>query len=113
MRPLIWLVLGTSALKLAFEGWNLLHARNKRQSVMKRMASLMLGDLRNATKLRFALTAVGGLVFPLVLAQQLFAGAASGAVVIGILALLLGGELTERYLFFRAAPGSRMPGGLR
>jgi hypothetical protein len=25
---------------------------------------------------------------------------------------LLGGELTERYLFFAAAPGSRMPGGL-
>jgi hypothetical protein len=27
--------------------------------------------------------------------------------------LLLGGEIAERVLFFRAAPASRMPGGLR
>jgi hypothetical protein len=29
-----------------------------------------------------------------------------------LLALLLAGEFSERYLFFRAAPASRMPGGL-
>jgi hypothetical protein len=27
--------------------------------------------------------------------------------------LLLGGELSERYSFFAAAPASRMPGGLK
>jgi DMSO reductase anchor subunit len=29
------------------------------------------------------------------------------------LMLLLTGELAERYLFFSAAPASRMPGGIR
>jgi hypothetical protein len=29
------------------------------------------------------------------------------------LGLLVAGELFERYLFFRAAPASRMPGGIR
>jgi hypothetical protein len=32
--------------------------------------------------------------------------------VLSLLCLLLS-EIAERYLFFRAAPGSRMPGGIR
>jgi DMSO reductase anchor subunit len=72
----------------------------------------MLGDLRRATVARFALLALGGGVLPL---AATLAHTASGLrpIALLMLALLVAAELAERYLFFRAAPASRMPGGLR
>ncbi|MFZ5890247.1 MAG: DmsC/YnfH family molybdoenzyme membrane anchor subunit [Myxococcota bacterium] len=109
---LLYLVLGVTALKLCFEGSQLLQVRDRRLSVMKRMALLMLGDLRAATALRFGLAAAGGIALPALLLHEHFAGALPMISALS-LTLLLIGELAERYLFFRAAPASRMPGGIR
>jgi DMSO reductase anchor subunit len=71
----------------------------------------MTRELGWISVLRFATGVVGGLFLPwLILSDRVAPG-----VVIGVLMLLLllVGELSERYLFFAAAPASRMPGGLK
>jgi Fe-S-cluster-containing dehydrogenase component/DMSO reductase anchor subunit len=110
---LLSLVLGVTLVKLAFEGSMLLKVRERRLSVMKRMALLMLGDLRVVTLCRFVLAAAGGVALPAVLLRHGVASEVMQTVSATSLALLLLGELCERYLFFRAAPASRMPGGIR
>jgi hypothetical protein len=69
----------------------------------------MLRDLAPATRARFVSGALGGLALP---AIALLSGTRFPALAIAMFALLLCGELCERYLFFKAAPPSRMPGGL-
>jgi formate dehydrogenase iron-sulfur subunit len=110
---IMWLVFGAAVIKLCFEGQELSNARNLRQSALKRMAIVMLGELRQTTALRFALLLAGGLLLPLLIATSHFDAAALRPAALATWLLLVAGELTERYLFFRAAPASRMPGGLR
>jgi DMSO reductase anchor subunit len=109
-RALVFVVFAVNAIKVMRELTLLLHFRDARQSTGKRMALVMLGDLRTATNMRFALAAVGGLVLPALVWQTGFEGRAASTI---MFVLLLAGELIERYLFFRAAPASRMPGGIR
>lgn len=112
-RALLWIVLAGSAVKLALEASALLRARDRRSSAVKRMALVMLGDLAAHTGARFACGIAGGVLLPLAIGLgPLEAGAIRGLALV-LLGLLLAGELLERYLFFRAAPASRMPGGLR
>ena len=113
LSALLYLVAGVTVVKLAFEASVLLQVRERRLSVMKRMALLMLGDLRGATFLRFAMAAAGGIALPMLLLREGFSSDAMPVVSAIALTLLLLGELCERYLFFRAAPASRMPGGIR
>jgi formate dehydrogenase iron-sulfur subunit len=115
--PLIrWLLFGlmaTSAVKLLTEGSLLRHLRDRQHTVRKRVARLMVGDLRRATLARFVCGAIGGLLLPgMAIAQgdtRLGAHALSAVVGLGF---LLVGEMLERRLFFQAAPASRMPGAL-
>jgi formate dehydrogenase iron-sulfur subunit len=109
-RPLLYLVLAATAIKVAFEGALLLHARERHLSPLKRVALVMLHDLRGATMLRFGLAIAGGILLPAVLLSKTTALGTAATV---MLVLLVGGELTERYLFFSSAPASRMPGGIR
>jgi DMSO reductase anchor subunit len=94
---------------LVFEGHSLTHAADRRSTALKRMAIVMLGELRMMTVMRFVLLALGGVVLPL----ASIGGYVTVATATIAPVLLLLGELSERYLFFRAAPASRMPGGLR
>jgi formate dehydrogenase iron-sulfur subunit len=112
-RSLLWLVLAGSALKLALEASALLRVRDRRSSALKRMALVMLGDLAPVTRMRFVCGAMGGVVLPLVVGLSQLAAGPTRALSVVLLGVLLAGELLERYLFFRAAPASRMPGGLR
>jgi Fe-S-cluster-containing dehydrogenase component/DMSO reductase anchor subunit len=111
--PLFFFVVASAALKLAFEARELSHARDLRQSALKRMAIVMLGDLRRATVLRFLLLAGAGVALPLLALSAEPTAGGLRPVALLVLVLLSVAELTERYLFFRAAPASRMPGGLR
>jgi formate dehydrogenase iron-sulfur subunit len=111
--PLLTAIVATSALKLVFEGQLLTQATNRRATATKRMALVMLGELRAITVLRFGLLALGGVALPLALSTQLLPAAGAIAITLACAVTLLAGELAERYLFFRAAPASRMPGGLR
>lgn len=99
--------------KLAREVAVLRHLRSDDWNDMRRSALLLRRDLRGQFQLRFVLGVPGGVLIPLVLA------ATSGPVTAGhaiacvfALAMLLGGELVERHLFFRVAVAPRMPGEL-
>ncbi len=110
---LLSLVAGVMAVKLTFEASALLQVRDRRLSVMKRMALLMLGDLKGVTYVRFVLGIAGGLALPALMLRESFGRELMPTLSAIALALLVAGELFERYLFFRAAPASRMPGGIR
>jgi DMSO reductase anchor subunit len=112
-HALLWLVLTVTALKLSFEASALRHVTERRYSVLKRMALLMLGDLRAATAARFGFGLAGGVALPALLVSGSIHGSNAPWVTGLALGCLLLSELAERYLFFRAAPGSRMPGGIR
>jgi len=94
----LWLVLGTSLLKLTLESRALMHVRDRRHE--------------SVTKARFLFLGLGGFAVPLALLAGI-AGEHVRAAAVVMLVALVAGEFTERYLFFRAAPASRMPGGLR
>jgi DMSO reductase anchor subunit len=106
-----WLIVGTTLTKLSLDGWVLSHARARQLSVHKRAAMVMLGDLRTATSLRFALALLGGVALPAGLIAGLRGDAVTPTAWL-VLVLLTAAELCERYLFFAASPASRMPGSL-
>jgi Fe-S-cluster-containing dehydrogenase component/DMSO reductase anchor subunit len=114
-EPSRWLVAigGIALLKLVFEAHTLSHASDRRSTALKRMAMAMRGELRAVTATRFSLLLLGGVVLPGALLAQVLSPHSLFAVTVIMLLALLIGELTERYLFFRAAPASRMPGGLK
>jgi DMSO reductase anchor subunit len=107
-----------SAIKLGFELTILRHIHDRHHSVLKRSALLMVRDLRRVTLARFICGALGGVVLPalavLLIAPRVpaDAGPLLGVLTVAIFVLCLAGELSERYLFFSAAPSSKMPGAL-
>jgi len=117
---LMLVIVMTSAIaKLSAEAIRLRHFFDKRTTSEKRVATLMIRDLGLATVGRFATGAMGGIV----LAGILWLSARPGGqgnlhnsfvhvTAVASFVLLLGSELLERFLFFKAAPASRMPGGL-
>jgi len=111
--PLLWLVFAAIAIKLAAEASTLGHANARQNSVLKRMALVMTGELKPITMARFLCGATGGLLLPYVLSAGALGAGPTRALTVGMLLVLLTGELLERYLFFRAAPASRMPGKLK
>jgi Fe-S-cluster-containing dehydrogenase component/DMSO reductase anchor subunit len=96
-----------AALELAW----LRRARSLEHSASKRMATVMLGELRRVTALRFVLLSIGGALVPFLVAHS--SGTLARWLSVAMVVTLLGAELAERYLFFRAAPASRMPGAFR
>ncbi len=113
-RALLTALLAAAALKLAADASVLAQLGHRQHTAGKRVALLMVGDLRRVTVARFLLGAIGGLLVP---GWLLWLGAERTgdhpiAASLALLALLAG-ELLERRLFFQAAPASRMPGGLR
>lgn len=105
-------LVSVSIVKLAYEGALLGHVRQRQHSVDKRMAIVMLRDLRATTYCRFAAGVLGGVVLPLFAATQPLDSPLLPTLLIAAACFALAGELVERYLFFRAAPASHMPGGL-
>ncbi|HEY0707496.1 MAG TPA: molybdopterin oxidoreductase, partial [Polyangia bacterium] len=87
------------------------HYRDKAHTVPKRVAMVMLRDLKNVTVARFLCGGIGGLLLPLV-ALAGAGGDVKPGLGVAIFVLLLAGELCERSMFFKAAPPSRMPGAL-
>jgi formate dehydrogenase iron-sulfur subunit len=119
VRTLLLVVMAASGGKLLAEASVLRHLKGTQHTVGKRVALVMLRDLERQTLARFLCGAVGGIVIPGLALMVLPAVLAGGGFTPGLrvsavasLVLLLIGELLERYLFFKAAPASRMPGGL-
>jgi Fe-S-cluster-containing dehydrogenase component/DMSO reductase anchor subunit len=104
----------TVAIKVLFELSVLLHLRDRRQTELRRTATLLRTSLARLLRARLLLAAIGGGVLPFVsvgqLADRSFA-AATVCAVVGTLALVLG-EVLERVTFFSACAAPRMPGGI-
>ena len=122
-RALTWTLMLAAGLKLAAEAAVFRHLRDRHHSVGKRLGLLMKGDLGRVATARFVGGVAGGLLLPalgLVVATSVHAtgpGAsfpylAATLIATAGFALTLLGELCERYLFFAAAPASKMPGGI-
>ena len=104
-----------TGVKLAWETSILLHLRDKQWGSLRRTASLLLGELRREAGARLALGLAGGVLAPLLVVYLANIGDDSkAALVFAIIgwAALVGAELLERALFFRAASPPRMPGGV-
>jgi DMSO reductase anchor subunit len=120
-RWLAAILMAAAGLKLLFEASVFRHLGDRQHSVEKRLALLMKGDLGRLAAARFLCGAIGGLVLPAiglaVVGAARHAGGPfpfAGSIVVAAASLLLAlaGEILERYLFFAAAPASRMPGGI-
>ncbi len=110
-RYLLATVAVLTTLKLLFEASTLTHLRGRQHTVAKRMALLLVGELKTATSFRYLAATVGGLVIPVFWGE--FPDDRARAIgAAAMFVCLLSGEFIERYLFFKAAPPSRMPGGL-
>ena len=107
-----------SAAKLVFEASVFSHLRSNRVTDLKRTALLMSGELARLTATRFALGGLGGLLLPLLLTRLVESGppgalrSTVAAVAILSCLLVVGGEILERVLFFRAVASRKMPGTL-
>ena len=112
----------TTGIKLASELSALRYLRDPHHSVMKRTAVLLVGPLGSFTRARYWTGVLGGLALPalslVVVRITISTGAPfpyvliTGMTVLSFL-LCLAAELLERFLFFAAAPASKMPGGIR
>jgi Fe-S-cluster-containing dehydrogenase component/DMSO reductase anchor subunit len=81
-------------------------------SDLGRTASLLTGELRRPFVARLAGALAGGVVVPVIVLAV--PSGLAGAVVASIgLVVLVAAELCERWLFFTAVAGPRMPGALR
>ena len=111
----VWLSTHLAALallKLALDLEILLHLRARGLGELKRTALLIVGELRTPAALRVGLGALGTLF-----AFGMARGASLGTPEFAALAVLswaslLGGELCERTLFFRALSVPKMPGAI-
>jgi DMSO reductase anchor subunit len=111
-RPL-WLALSIAmAVKLLAEASVFGALLESRITSLKRTALLMSGELARPTFGRFASGVLGGILLPAALLNSTpeFSDTASLAITAVSLALVLGGEILERYLFFAAVVAPKMPG---
>jgi hypothetical protein len=102
-----------SVAKLWFEAGGRQGSDGAGSEPLRRTDRLLRGPLKRPAGLRRFLGVAGGLVFPALAVVGTVSDdrglAASSSVV--SLAASIGGELIERYLFFRAVTRPRMPGG--
>lgn len=108
-RELGLLLAAVTIVKLAFEARALAPLQEEDDglnSPARQTARLLAGPLRDANALRVLAALLGGILLPLSVAL----GAAVAGAAWPALAFCLGGELAERYLFFRAVDAPKMPG---
>lgn len=98
-------LVGLVAAKLLFDRAPLSLAGNDRSDPLVRSAVLLVGPLGKAMTLRTSLSTAGMAVSLVSLVWAPF--------IIPAVALLISGELVERWLFFTAATGPRMPGQIQ
>jgi DMSO reductase anchor subunit len=115
--PLALALVLAAAYKLAHEAGIFRELAPESPADLRRTAKILLGPLKQWTTARAAAGATGGVLLPLLVALLGGSSAEWAGPVIMVLALLgwalvLGGELLERELFFRAASAPRMPGGV-
>ena len=111
---LCWALSLATVAKLIIDGSVMAHLYDKQLTELRRTAMLLRGELKKVLILRMSAAVLGGILLPLVLAEQLQAsgiGASATVTILGasFIGLLLG-ELVERALFFKASSAPKMPG---
>lgn len=108
-------LIGAVAMKLLAEAAIFIWLGARTFTPLRRTALLLTGDLARATKARFLMGALGGIVLP-ALCLLLSSSTNSPSPVllftlaVSLLGVNLAGELLERYLFFAAVVAPKMPG---
>jgi Fe-S-cluster-containing dehydrogenase component len=117
-RSILGGLIGIMAAKLLFEFSEFRHLWRKQNTGLKRSATLLAGELAAVTKARFICGVGGGMVLPLALVslgRKIAQGSGLDVLMAleagSMFAVLLAGELCERYLFFAAVVPAKMPGG--
>ena len=77
-------------------------------TALNKTACLLTGEFGLIARLRVACLILGGVVLPVLIGVNHQGSGWAGAT----LALCVGGELLERYLFFTAVAPVKMPGGV-
>ncbi|TWT89771.1 Anaerobic dimethyl sulfoxide reductase chain B [Pseudobythopirellula maris] len=109
--PMLALLVATaSVIKLLQDAWLMLWLV-KPDHPLAMSAGLMVGPMRVQTALRFACSALGGLV--LTLGAATIGGVPGATLACMALAAVFAGEIAERYLYFSAVVPLRMPGGIK
>jgi formate dehydrogenase iron-sulfur subunit len=106
----------TMLFKLGLELEVFLHARDKVNSSLKRTAVLHLDSMRGWCVARLLCALAGGFITPWALvhgvSNELMSHGSLALLAAAGFLLVLCGELSERYLFFRAVVALKMPGGI-
>lgn len=114
LATLKWGILMAAVLKGTLELGALVPLGDRPQTPLKRSAMLLVGPLRGELTVRLMLLVTGGLIVPGVgLMSRSAEFTVSQELMYGVISLLalIGGELLERSLFFKASVAFRMPGG--
>jgi DMSO reductase anchor subunit len=102
----------STLLKLAAEASVFAHASKLPRTAMSQSAELMRDRFRSVTASRFACGVLGGLLLPVILLLYSLADSTLVACMLAAvsLAVLLAGEVAERFLFFTSVAARKMPG---
>jgi len=101
---------GVVIIKLLVEILALRHVTDSSLTPMKKTVLLVTGKFQPAAFGHLFCLALGGLGLPLLLAMDTFSSPTLGAML--AFAVLLTGELLERFLFFTTVVAPKMPGGV-
>ncbi len=98
------------AAKLLVEVLALCHVTNRTLTPLKKTALLVTGKFQHVAFVRLVCAMLGGIALPLLLALNV--GPSHALIAVLAFALLLAGELIERFLFFTTVVAPKMPGGV-
>jgi Fe-S-cluster-containing dehydrogenase component/DMSO reductase anchor subunit len=100
--------------RLITDGAIFTHLHDIDRTSLKRTAELLIGPLAPDTRLRTLLGGIGGIALPLILVGSSALSPSWPRAVLAVTSFLvvLGGELIERVLFFKAVVRPKMPGGV-
>jgi formate dehydrogenase iron-sulfur subunit len=104
-------VIAASLLKLVIECAVVRRVTDRSFTPMKKTALLVSGAFQHLAFARLCMLLVGGVGIPLLLSVDVLP--IPKLVAAAALALLVAGELAERYLFFCCVVAPKMPGGVR
>jgi formate dehydrogenase iron-sulfur subunit len=101
-----------TALKVVFDAEIFVHLKDRGLGELRRTALLLVGELRPFTLARFGFGAAGTVLLFAVAQTPSVTAEAQLGLAAAAWALLLGGEICERMLFFSAQSAPKMPGAI-
>jgi DMSO reductase anchor subunit/ferredoxin len=104
------IIIASTLAKLAVEISVLRHGTDGALTPLKKTALLITGRFQEVTMIRLACAVLGGVCVPTLLTMNVIS--TPGLLAAFAFALLLAGEIIERFLFFTTVVAPKMPGGV-